>query len=417
MSDADIFDGLRIIDCDSHLTEPSDLWTSRAPASLQGRVPVLKTVDGYTDWYMDDELWATTQGNTIEVGGKKIRGVTSLEPFARVDPASWAVKERLELLDEMGIYAQILYPNSIGFSSNHIFAIEDPSLRASVLTIYNDFLIEVQEESTERLFPQPILPIWDMQFTLREMERLLNKGMRGFTVTDRPEAIGLPEPPDAYFDPMWDLVNESGAVVSFHVASGSRKAERLATVMVRRGRGAPQDITGPSQVASRAWSSFAGGRRVAVEASQSFMSNMRILTNLCMSNLFDRFPKLKVVSAESGIGWIPFFLETLEYQFDEMIAPGSDAAAFAKRRPTEYFRDHISVMFWFEQSAPQLLLEEIGINNVLIETDIPHPTCLYPGTLEHFSKVLADVSPDVRRRVLQDNAAALYRIPIPGSRG
>jgi hypothetical protein len=70
-------------------------------------------------------------------------------------------------------------------------------------------------------------------------------------------------------------------------------------------------------------------------------------------------------------------------------------------------------MFWFEKSGPAKLLEDVGINNVLIETDIPHPTCLYPNPREHLSRVLAEVDPHVVKRILQDNAAELYKIAIP----
>jgi len=147
-------------------------------------------------------------------------------------------------------------------------------------------------------------------------------------------------------------------------------------------------------------------------ASQMYMSNVRIIVNLCMSDLFDRYPKLRVVSAESGIGWIPFVLEAMEYQLDEVVSE-PDEVNFQQRRPTEYFRDHISVMFWFEQSAPEKLIADVGVNNVLVETDIPHPTCLYPNPRQHFARVLADLEPSTRRRVLQDNAAELYGISIP----
>jgi predicted TIM-barrel fold metal-dependent hydrolase len=143
-----------------------------------------------------------------------------------------------------------------------------------------------------------------------------------------------------------------------------------------------------------------------------YMSNVRIIANLCMSDLFDRYEKLKIVSAESGIGWVPFILESLEYQFDEMVTEKDEVSA-AKRRPTEYFRDHLYVMFWFETIGAQKLIEDIGVNNVLVETDIPHPTCLYPGAREHFARVLSSLDEHVQRRVLQDNAAELYRIPLP----
>jgi predicted TIM-barrel fold metal-dependent hydrolase len=141
------------------------------------------------------------------------------------------------------------------------------------------------------------------------------------------------------------------------------------------------------------------------------MSNVRIIVNLCNSNLFDRYPKVKVVSAESGIGWVPFILEAMEYQFDEMVTQPAEVG-LTQRRPKEYFTDHIMVMFWFEKIAAAKLIEDIGVNNVLVETDVPHPTCLFPGPREHFARVLGGLDDHSKKRILQDNGAELYNIPL-----
>jgi predicted TIM-barrel fold metal-dependent hydrolase len=412
--DPDPLAGVHIIDCDAHLTEPPNLWTSRAPASLQGRVPVQKTIDGATSWYLDDEPWASTGGNTIQGGRQKVLGSHVVQPFDVVDASAWGVNERLELLDDAGIYAEILYPNGIGFASNHVFAIADDAQRTAVLRIYNDFLVEVQDESKGRLFPQALLPIWDMDLTINEMTRLLDRGVTGFTLSDKPELLGLPELPEPYFTPMWDLFNDSGAVANFHIGAGARREEFEALRnQPRNSAAAPQTPTpSPPLVANPVWRSFNKQRRLAIGATQMYMSNVRIIVNLCMSDLFDRHPNLKIVSAESGIGWVPFILEALEYQYDEMLTE-PDEVALAQRRPSEYFRDHIYVMFWFEKIAAAKLIDDVGAGNVLVETDIPHPTCLFPGPREHFARVMADLDPSVVRRVLQDNAAELYKIPLP----
>lgn len=406
----DTLEDLRIVDCDSHLTEPSDLWTSRVPASMQDHVPVQCTVDGRTAWFLDGAGWASIGGNTIGTGHRKHLGTHMVQPFDAIDPAAWSVTERLALLDEVGIWAQILYPNGIGFSSNHVFAIEDEAQRLLILQTYNDFLVETQGASGGRLLPQAMLPFWDMDLTVREMTRMLDLGITGFTISDKPEMIGLPELPEPFFDPMWDLFDQSGAVANFHIGSGSRREDVEAA---RASSTQPKDELpqAPGReiplVAPTTWRTFGPQRGFAAMASQMYMSNVRIIVNLCMSDLFDRFPRLKVVSAESGIGWIPFILEAMEFQLDEMVSE-PDEVNHQRRRPTEYFRDHLYVMFWFEQNAPQKLIEDIGVGNVLIETDIPHPTCLYPSPRNHFSKVLGDLDPEVRRRVLQDNAAELY---------
>src|SRR6185437_9449244 len=296
-------------------------------------------------------------------------------------------------------------------ASNHIFAIEDPALRTAVLQIYNDFLVDVQHESSDRLLPQALLPIWDMDLTIKEMTRLLDQGIRGFTLSDKPELIGLPELPEPYFHPMWDLCNDSGAVPNFHIGSGARREEMEAIRNMRNRPANDPNAPKTQQVGGVPlfWNYFGHQRRLAIHATQMFMSNVRVIANLCMSDMFDRYPNLKVVSAESGIGWVPFIMETLEYQLDEMVT-NVDEVALQRRRPTDYFRDHVYVMFWYENIGPTKLIPDIGINNVLVETDVPHPTCLYPGAKEHFAKVLGHLDPAVRRRVLHDNAAELYRL-------
>jgi predicted TIM-barrel fold metal-dependent hydrolase len=404
-----------IIDGDAHFTEPAELWTSRAPEQWRHRMPIQRTVDGLTAWYVDEKLWTSIGGNTIRTGAdgviKKVKGTNVVQPFEVIDRSAYAVKERLELLDSVGVWGQVLYPNGIGFSSNHILAIEDLEQRLMILSIYNDFLVDVQGESNGRLFPQAMLPVWDMELTVAEIVRLADKGITGFTISDKPEAVGLPELWEDYWTPMWQLVNDRELVINFHIGAGSSREEVEAIRYARDNKKAKFKLS--SSAVSPTWSEFGNQRGLAVFATQIYMSNVRIIVNMCMSNIFDRFPKLKIVSAESGIGWVPFILEAMEYQFDEMITT-EEELQHAKRRPIEYFRDHFYVMFWFEESAPRKLIEDIGVNNVLVETDIPHPTCLYPDPEQHFMRVLADLPADVRKRVLQDNAAELYKIKLPG---
>jgi len=408
----ELIDSLRIIDADAHLTEPADLWESRVPASAKDKVPSQRTVDGVTSWFLDDQAWSGLGGNVIQTGNVRAKGVLYTHPFEAIDKLAWSVPERLEFLDKMGVWAQVLYPNGIGFASNHVFAIEDAELRKLVLQTYNDFLVDVQDESGGRLLPQAILPVWDMDFTVKEMTRLLDKGIRGFTLSDKPELLGLPELPEPYFDPMWDIFNEAGVAVNFHIASGAtlEQKQRIWNLGAKDGQKLPQSASPPT--ARTDWKYFGRQRGYVVRSSQSSMSNMRIIANLCMSDIFDRFPKLKVVSVESGIGWVPFLLEGLEFLFDDMVTE-EEEINLTKRRPSEYFHDHIYVMFWFEKTAPERLLDVVGVNNVMVETDIPHPSSLYPGAKEHFAKVLANQDPHTIRRVLQDNAAELYRIAIP----
>jgi predicted TIM-barrel fold metal-dependent hydrolase len=403
---------ISIVDCDAHFTEPPDLWTSRVAASQRDRVPRMQTDGGVSAWYLGDEVWASVGGNTIRTGVKKVLGSQTVQPFEEIDPSSYQVGARLELLDQMGVYAQILYPNAVGFASNSMFGIDDLALRNEIQHTYNDFLVDIQHESGNRLLPQAVLPIWDMDLTVKEMDRLATEGIRGFTITDKPQVVNMPDLDAPYFAPMWSLANELGSVINFHIGSGGLRQLRDSDPAVQEARRQGSAVAGPNP--DIYWESFGPQRRLAILATQFYMSNVRVIVNFCMSGMFDKYPNVKISSAESGIGWIPFILEAMEYQLDEMVTTDEEKAV-QKRRPTEYFRDHFYVTFWFERVGPTKTLKDIGVNNVFVETDIPHPTCIYPNAKQRIADVMGQLAPHARRRVLQDNAVEAYRLTLPGA--
>src|SRR4051812_41335403 len=90
--------GLHIIDCDAHFTEPPDLWSARVSKSMQHTVPQMRTIDGVSAWYLGDDRWANTGGNTITHSERKILGAHTMQPFEAIDPCSWDVDARLALM-------------------------------------------------------------------------------------------------------------------------------------------------------------------------------------------------------------------------------------------------------------------------------------------------------------------------------
>jgi predicted TIM-barrel fold metal-dependent hydrolase len=131
-----------------------------------------------------------------------------------------------------------------------------------------------------------------------------------------------------------------------------------------------------------------------------------------MSGVLARYPKIKFVSVESGIGWIPFMLEALDYQFK-----GNSVAKEQPEfdlLPSEYFARNIYACYWFEQIAPRRLIDKIGADNVLFETDFPHPTSLYGEEVHARIKGgLSDCEESVRRKILWENSQRLYKVASP----
>ncbi|RYD64046.1 MAG: hypothetical protein EOP58_10310, partial [Sphingomonadales bacterium] len=203
------FNGRKIIDVDTHLTEPHDLWTSRAPAAIRDRVPQVKVKDGVRSWVIDGDVvigQGANPSSTIAVDGTKWPGLDFINhQIEECHPASYSVRERVELLDQVGIAAQILYPNILGFGGQNAAKV-DPELRAACIAIYNDAMVDFQRDSGDRIFPMALLPWWDPKLAAKEAERVHGLGLRGVNINSDPHThAGLSgEQLPHLGNPFWD---------------------------------------------------------------------------------------------------------------------------------------------------------------------------------------------------------------------
>uniref|UniRef100_UPI00047597F5 amidohydrolase family protein n=1 Tax=Parafrankia discariae TaxID=365528 RepID=UPI00047597F5 len=118
---------------------------------------------------------------------------------------------------------------------------------------------------------------------------------------------------------------------------------------------------------------------------------------------------LKMVSVESGIGWIPFMLEAMDYELEEN-AP--EYFHKLQKLPSEYFASNWYATFWFEKGRGDLqhLVDTVGEDNIMFETDFPHPTSLHPNPLEMVAEQVGSLRPETQRKVMGENATKLYRV-------
>ena len=149
--------------------------------------------------------------------------------------------------------------------------------------------------------------------------------------------------------------------------------------------------------------------KLTIGSAMMFIGNSQVVANLIISGLLERFPKLKFVSVESGVGWLPFLLEALEYQIAES---GAGIDGRYSMTPLEYFRRNIFACFWFEHEDFAYVARKLGIDNVMFESDFPHPTCLYPDPLESAHRSLAGFSDEEKAKVLSANAARCYNLDL-----
>ncbi len=382
----DLFDRHRVIDADSHVSEPADLWTSRVSSQWGDAVPHTRI-----DPVSGKEQWIVGGQPGLSVGMTAIAGYDGTLPdcpdtMADCPPGAYDAVARLAYLDAEGIHGQVLYPNVGGFGSGAFLQLREPELMLECVRAYNDFIVEWASEDPTRLVPIMATPFWDVAASVREIERCAAKGVRGVLFGSQPQDFGQPPLTSPHWHPVFSAAQDAGLPISFHIGSGA------------------WDMGGMQDIGMRA--AFA---RLGANA---FLDNQRCISDIVFGGICHRFPKLDFVSVESGVGWLLFALEAFDWQWVNggvhREHPEYDLI------PSEYFRRQVYGCFWFEEAGLEKALE-LYPDNLLFETDYPHPTSMSVGPAssavhprEYAERVLGGVPESTAEKVLHRNAARLY---------
>ena len=377
-----------IIDVDTHVTEVADLWTSRVPAHMRDAVPRVETDARGRDW------WWLGRDRMAPIGLTATAGTGDFKQpprgYADMHAGAFDAQARLKYMDETGIWAMVMYPNVGGFGAQEFLRLRDPELMLTCVQVYNDWQTEWASADSRRLLPITSIPFWDVAASVREIRRCVALGHHGILFTGDPQSFGMPVLGDAHWNPLWEVAVEFGLPISFHIGSGNMEGGLLREKVKAYGR-------------------MAAFAELSVDL---FLGNGRQLCDLLMSGVLARYPTIQFVSVESGIGWIPFVLEALDYQFTgNRVA--EDRPEF-DRLPSAYFARNVFACYWFEQIAPRRLLDSVGVDNILFETDFPHPTSLYGDEVgRRIASGLGDCDDLTRHKILWENAAKLYKVTLP----
>jgi uncharacterized protein len=372
-----------VIDVDSHVTEVVDLWTSRISRKWGDAVPHV--------WHDEDsdlDRWI--------VGGTPLTPVgyfsaTNFEypdypgSLDVADPGSYDAKARLLRLDEYGIQAQVLYPNIIGFNSI-AFAKLEPELSVACVEAYNDYMADFASADPARLAPIMMLPFWDVEASCREIERAAALGLKGILFAAHWERMGLPPVGDPHWDPVLAAAEATGLSLNTHI--GFQSGDVAFRPDPDRDR-MPQ-VTGSVSI---------------------LMSNVTAVAKFIGSGICHRYPNLKIVSVESGFNYLPWVLDCLDWHFKNFNITRQYPDYLL---PSEYFKRQIYATFWFEGLNVESITEYQ--DNVMFETDYPHPTSLTANNVstrpvDFIEHGLAKLPDGIVRKLLHDNAAHVYKLP------
>jgi predicted TIM-barrel fold metal-dependent hydrolase len=395
---SDVLQTTPIIDMDAHVTEPADLWTSRLPRKWLDVAPRPQWVES-----RGESIWMLGDIPVSAAGQYSVAGWPEFIPsrprkIEEADPACWDPAARLQRMDEYGIHAQVLYPNLIGFCPKDFITyskqLGEPDWAIACVAACNDFQAEFASQDPTRLVPLMMLPFWDMDAALLELDRSMDTGHKGVILTAQFERlnIGLPSLWDPHWAPLLSAISERGLSINFHIGFSEN--------------------TGKDLVDTWAGSNMTSADRSGM-ACLSFLANARVITEVICSGLCHDYPGIDFVSVESGASWLPFLIEGMDWNWKNY---GASKDFPDRELPSFYFRRQFYGSFWFERDAVSRLVD-LYADNLMFETDFPHPISLSPGptsAAENPRKMaetaLAGQSDDVIRKVLHDNAARVYHL-------
>ena len=417
---AQLADRIPVVDADSHVSEPPDMWLGRLPRKWHDLAPRVEHDDP-----LFGDIWLIGDRNVGPVWINAPAGWKELFPShprvqEEVDPAAYDPVARAQRLDEFGIAAQVLYPNVLGFHLKTLLAVGDRAFHLACFRAYNDFLSEFAEAAPNRFVPITSIPFFDLDASLSEIERCARDGHKGILFANAPENVGLPALRDPHWDPLFKLAEEAGLSINFHIgfAAAATAASRNDTKVNPPTEGESQPDATKSADEEFMQRLFESGFQsiladLVKTTVMGFMSNANAITELIVSGLCERYPRLNFVSVESGFGYVPYLIEALDWQW---VNYGAAKAHTGWLLPSEYFRRQIYSTFWFEQQALSAMVERYP-DNTMFETDFPHPTCIAPGPASLTDSArnvieanLGGLDESLVRKLVSENAARVYGI-------
>ncbi|MGH7887609.1 MAG: amidohydrolase family protein [Candidatus Binatia bacterium] len=372
-----MIDATRIISAVERVIEPPHVWTERLAQSKFGaRIPHLERHNGGDVWIIDGRVIPLSE--VVQAGALMPERTSVPTRWEEVPKAAYDPAARLIAMDDDGIDSAVLYPSLAGFSGERFGAITDPVLELACAQSYNDWLIDEWAARSPRFIPQCIVPLAPIEATVEEIRRAVARGHRGVIFPAAPMQLrDLPHINNAEYDPVWACCQELDVPLCFHAGSTPTLFEF------------PIAPTLSTELAA------------ALRAVNRPASAVFDLVNVLFSRILLRFPKLKVVFAESAISWGTYLLEYADHQYEQ------DHCDY-ELKPSEMFHRQCYLTTWYDEV--RINARHIGAANILWSTNFPMANSTWPNSRQFTERCLAGMSDKEQRQILSGNAAKLYKL-------
>jgi predicted TIM-barrel fold metal-dependent hydrolase len=357
-----------VVSADSHFMEPADLWQEGLGRKFRDRSPkVIENPQQEGPRYLfvaeGAAPFAIAGGFAAGRSGKDLTAFMN-EGYEAARPSGWDPVERIKDQELDGVDAEVLYP-TLGMP---LFTMTDAELQRACFSVYNDWAAEFCSQDPRRLYGIGLISLEDVSSAAKDVARIAKQGLRGAMIwgappEDRPYS-------DPVYDPFWQAASEHQLPVSLHIIASRGRVSQLG-----------------GQASAQKWGT-------AVNPGVWYMSVIHeiqeSLTTLIFGGVLERFPELRIVSAENDTGWIPHFLYRMDHAFEK-------------------FSAMMPVPLSLKPSATHAIF---GADNYMWASDFPHTDSTFPESHAWIDKNFAGVPDSTRKKIVYDNAVELYRMQL-----
>jgi predicted TIM-barrel fold metal-dependent hydrolase len=358
--------GYRVISADSHVREPENLWLDYIAPAYRERAPRVVHEEAKDSWWCDGlpplpARVTIMPGDAEEQRHPKVR-------YAENRPGGWDPHARIQDMAIDGVDAEILYSTV----AMDFYQLTDIPYANACFHAYNRWLADYCAAHPERLKGIGNTTVEDVEAALEELRYVRKAGLSGISI-----GIQIDEDLDydhPRYDPFWALAEELDLPVSFHILTGKRPTF-TSRVMV--------DYAGfPSWI-------------------------QKTIGTMIFGKVFERFPKLTVVSVECDAGWIGTWLERADHVYTRSRTMNNVAL---QQLPSETLKRNVKATFMRDRSAIRLR-DQIGLETIMWSSDYPHGDSTWPDSRRVIEQTMFDVPEDEKHQILAGTAARLYRMP------
>lgn len=368
-------DDMILVSVDDHISEPADMFAQHAPAKLKGQFPKAVRKDDGSD------VWTFEGKEILNVGLNAVVGRPleeyGMEPtsYDQMRKGCYDVDARIDDMNVNGLLAGLNFGSFVGTTGNLFCDAEDKKLALAVLQAYNDWHIdEWCGAYPGRFIPLALVPLWDAKLAAEEARRVKKKGCNAISFPPAPAKAGMPSFHQGGWDMLWEACNDEGIVVCMHIGDLSAGIS---------GMDSPID---------------------ALFANMP-VSLFQTASDLVFSPVLRKYDNLKFALSEGGIGWIPHFMDRIDYVYNHHHQWTNQD--FGGKMPSEVFLEHCYTCFIDDPTGIRDRYQ-VGIDNMTWECDYPHSDCIWPNAPELVWDRMGDIPEEDIHKITWQNACRLF---------